>query len=364
MAKRDAKARSAGKNKTRGAVIGLVIFTLTSVLVTGTLGAIMGRFGTGATFEYSAIFSNASMVKKGDDVRVAGVVMGKVKKVEIHDTTRAKVWFSVDQDLPLTEASRVEIRYLNLVGARYVAVQEGERGAETLRPGSTIPIEQTSPALNLSALYNGFAPLFSALSPDNVNELSMNLLQVLQGEGGNLESLLESTASLTSSIADRDELVGQVITNLNTTLETADSRSEQLNQLVVELRRWIGGLAEDRVQIGNSVQSIAELTGTLADLLIDGREPLRANVAELRKLTGILSSSEGKRVLKQILRNLPQMLADQTRTGTYGSWYNYYICTVAVDIELPDELEFLGLNQIARQIQEFDFKSTAARCQL
>ena len=64
----------------------LAIFTVVSLVVTGTLVVIMGKLGTGATQEYSAIFTNASLVQKGDDVRVAGVIVGKVRGVEIVQT--------------------------------------------------------------------------------------------------------------------------------------------------------------------------------------------------------------------------------------------------------------------------------------
>ncbi len=198
----------------------LAIFTAVSLLVTGTLVAIMGRFGNGPTEEYSAIFTNASLLQEGDDVRVAGVVLGKVEKVERYQDDDAKVTFSVAKDLPLTTQTQVEIRYLNLVGDRYLTVLQGKPGAPTMKPGSTIGRDRTTPALNLTALYNGFAPLFSALEPQDVNELSLNLIKVLQGEGGTIEGLLQHTASLTSALADRDQLIGQVIT-------TSTRRSER-----------------------------------------------------------------------------------------------------------------------------------------
>ena len=362
MSARTLRARGGASRKALGAAVRLTIFSVVSLVVTGTLVAIMGKLGTGATNEYSAVFSNASMVQKGDDVRVAGVVMGKVSDVKIYQANRALVKFTVKKDLPLTTNSRVEIRYLNLVGDRYVTVLEGKPGAPTLEPGGTVPIEQTSPALNLTALYDGFAPLFAALSPEDVNELSLNLIRVLQGEGGTVEGLLAHTASLTSAIADRDELVGQVITNLDGLLGTVDSRHQQLTELIGELRRWVGGLADDRVQIGNSVANLSSLTRLLAELLTDGRPLLEADIAELRKLTGILSSPEGKAVLTKILDNLPEMLDDQTRTGTYGSWYNYYVCGAKFEITLPKGLDLPGISALTRQLRTFGIKSTAARC--
>ncbi len=355
-------ARTTASRKTLGAVVRLAIFTAVSLVVTGTLVAIMGKFGTGETEEYSAVFANASMVQKGDDVRVAGVVMGKVTDVKIHQANRAKVKFTVKKELPLTTATRVEIRYLNLVGDRYVTLLQGAPGAARIRAGSTIPIEQTSPALNLTALYDGFAPLFAALSPKDVNELSLNLVRVLQGEGGTIEGLLQHTASLTSAIADRDELVGQVITNLDTLLTTVDGRHQQLTQLVSQLRRWVGGLAEDRVQIGSSVANLSSLTKLLAELIGQGRPLLKTDIAELRTLTKILSSPEGDAVMNKILTNLPEMLEDQTRTGTYGSWYNYYVCGAKFEITLPKGLNIPGLDLLTSQLRNFGVRSTAPRC--
>jgi phospholipid/cholesterol/gamma-HCH transport system substrate-binding protein len=351
--------------KTVTAGIRLAVFTVVSLIVTGTLIAIMGKFGSGETVEYSAIFKSASLVEKGDDVRVAGVVMGKVQEVEIYEADAAKVTFSIAKDLPVTDTSLVEIRFLNLVGDRYVTVEEGDGGGERLEEGATIPLERTTPALNLTALYNGFAPLFSALEPKDINALSLNLIKVLQGEGGTIESLMAHTGSLTTTIADRDELVGDVITNLNELLGTVDSRHQELTVLIQELRRWVGGLAEDRVQIGRSVVSISQLTRSLAGLLAEGRPVLKADIAELRKLTTILARPDTSAVLKQILRNLPEMLEDQTRTGTYGSWYNYYICGFSGNIKLPDELEELDqLSNLTEDLKDFSFHSTAPRCDL
>src|SRR4051794_41232103 len=92
----------------------------------------MGNFGFGASTEYKAVFANASMLKKGDDVRVAGVSVGEVKKVEHYKRTMALVTFRVKSDVPLTTTSRAEIRYLNLVGDRYLALEAGDASGGAL----------------------------------------------------------------------------------------------------------------------------------------------------------------------------------------------------------------------------------------
>ena len=121
---------------TIAAGVKLLIFTLVSLFVTGLLAAIMGNIGFGEGREYRAIFSNASSLEKGDDVRVAGVSVGEVKKVEHHERSQAMITFRVKSDVPLTTASRAEIRFLNLVGDRYLALEQGRPPVLTTRSPS------------------------------------------------------------------------------------------------------------------------------------------------------------------------------------------------------------------------------------
>lgn len=344
------------------AAVKLGIFSLVSVLVTGLLAVIMGNVGFGSQTEYSAIFTNASMLQKGDDVRIAGIPVGEVRGVEIHDRDQAEVHFRIESDVVLTEASRAEIRYLNIVGDRYLALEQGDAMAARLANEAQIPVERTLPALNLTELYNGFQPLFAALEPDQVNELSLNIVQVLQGEGGTISSLLQRTASLTNTLADRDQLIGEVITNLDTMLQTVDARRTQLNQLVVELRGWMGNLAKDRASIGQSVQNMSALTETVADLLTRSRPLLKRDVKELRTLVTLLARKENQAILRELLDRLPEALTDQTRIGTYGSWYSYYLCDFQGSITLP-KIAGLDLTGLQRQLDDISFESTAPRCE-
>lgn len=344
------------------AAVKLVVFSMVSVLVTGTLAVIMGNIGFGDQTSYSAVFTSASMLQKGDDVRIAGIPVGEVRDVEIRDRNLAEVSFRIKSDVVLTEESRAEIRFLNIVGDRYLGLEQGNPEAPRLEAEAQIPVERTLPALNLTDLYNGFQPLFSALDPEEVNELSLNIVQVLQGEGGTISSLLQQTASLTNSLADRDRLIGEVITNLDTMLQTVDDRRDQLNQLVVELRGWMGNLARDRNAIGASVQNMAALTDTVADLLTRSRPLLKADVKELRTLVTLLAREENQVILRELLERLPEALTDQTRIGTYGSWYSYYLCDFKGSIKLP-KVAGLDLGDLQGQLNDLSFKSTAPRCQ-
>ena len=344
------------------ASIRMVIFTAASLIVTGGLVMIMGNLGRGETAEYKALFSSASELVPGSSVRVAGVEVGKVKEVEFHGETNALVTFEVDAGVPLTRESRASVRFLNLVGDRYMTLEAGEGGGPRLAPEATIPLSQTEPALNLTALFNGFQPLFQALRPEDVNTLAFNLVKVLQGEGGTIQEMLANTASLTNTLADRDELIGEVITNLNALMVTVDDHHEELNDLIKALRSWFGDLADDRETIGGSLDNISELSETVADLLTRSRPLLKKDVAELRRVLVILNLPENRAHLDEAFDLLPDMLAKQTRIGLYGSWYNYYLCEFIGGVVLPEPI-WSALPEEARvSLSEFHLVSKAERC--
>lgn len=350
---------------TIAAAVKLGIFSVVAVFVTGLLAAIMGNIGFGEAREYTALFTSATSLQKGDDVRVAGVSVGEVKSVEPYQRNNAIITFRVKSDVPLTTASRAEIRFLNLVGDRYLALEQGaDSGAKPLTTDDVLPMTQTSPALDLTTLFNGFKPLFQALQPEQVNELSLNLVQVLQGEGGTVKGLLSKTASLTTTLADRDQLIGDVVDNLTITLDTVDSRSEQVTELVVELRDFMTDLASDRDAIGSSLSSISELTVVVSDLLQDGRPLLKNDIAELRKLSSLLTEKQNQELVVELLDRLPESMSDQTRTGTYGAWYNYYICGFSGEIVLPEisGIPLPVLDALQAQLNTINFRSTAPRC--
>jgi phospholipid/cholesterol/gamma-HCH transport system substrate-binding protein len=309
------------------------LFTLVTVLATALLAATIGGFGLTPEHTYHAVFSDVTGVEEGDDVRVAGVRVGEVEDVRIKDRTLAEVTFTVSERRPLSTSTRAVIRYRNLVGQRYIALTEGSGDGTRLRPGATIPLSRTQPALDLNALLNGFKPLFAALSPKDVNQLATEIVKTFQGEGGTVRSLLAHTASLTTTLAGRDKLIGSVIDNLNTVLETLDKRGGRFSGLLKELRRLISGLSADRKPIGDSLVSIGDLTEATSGLLADARPPLKDDIAELTELTGTLNDNE--KTVEGVLKRLPNKLNELTGTASYGSWFNFYLCDFDGRIVLP-----------------------------
>jgi len=354
--------------RTAAAATKLLVFTVVSLVVTGMLAMIMGHVGVGKETGYTALFSNASELTKGDDVRIAGVSVGSVTGVHVVDGHTAQVSFKVDRDVPMTTASTAQVRYVNLVGDRYLNLSQGDAGGSPLPAGGTIPESQTTPALNLTALFNGFQPLFEALTPADVNKLSLNMIKVLQGEGGTISSVLAQTASLTSTLADRNQLISQVIGNLSTTLKTVDDHHRQLSQLLSQLDNWMTDLARDKDTIGSSVQDIGDLSKQLAGLLVDIRPATKVDIAKLRSVAETLNKPANRSLMADTLRRLPTELRRQARIGTHGSWYDYYLCDLDARILLPSLGPALdnspAIKQLQKALSSMAIYSTAKRCDL
>lgn len=223
--------------------------------------------------------------------------------MSIDDDNLADVDFTVDTKYSLFDGTKATVRYENLVGDRYMELLEGAGSVEPLPDGGSIPVENTSPALDLDLLLGGFKPLLRALDPQQVNDLSQALVQVFQGQGGTLVSLLGSTSSFTNTLADRDQLIGEVITNLNQVLGTINDRGDQFRSTLDQLQQLVSGLSQDRDQIGDAIPRIAGATGDLANLLEGVRPPLQSTIAEANRTATQLQAGEDD--LDWVLQNLP-----------------------------------------------------------
>ncbi|MFJ5972654.1 MCE family protein [Streptomyces sp. NPDC093060] len=332
--------RTTGARQTAAPLIKFSLFTLVTIAATALLAATVVNVSFTPKDTYHAVFTDVTGLEEGDDIRVAGVRVGEVEGIRIKDRTLAEVTFTVAADRPLLTSSHAVVRYRNLVGQRYIALTEGAGdGTTRLRPGDTIPLSRTRPALDLNALLNGFKPLFAALSPGDVNQLATEIIRTLQGEGGTVNSLLTHTASLTTTLADRDELIGSVIDNLNTVLATLDRRGSRFSGLLKQLRRVISGLSADRKPIGDSLTNIGALADATSGLLTDARPPLKDDIAGLTDLTGTLNDNE--KTVEGVLKRLPNKLDELTGTASYGSWFNFYLCDFDGRIVLPKTKQVL-----------------------
>ncbi|EGD55417.1 MCE family protein [Gordonia neofelifaecis] len=323
----------------RATVIKLGAFALAMILVLVGLVLVFSRYQGGSSDKYSALFTSASAMKSGSVVKIAGVDVGAVSSVELNQDNIAKVTFTVNDDYRLPKSVQALIRYQNLTGDRYLELQPGTGDLnQTLSSGDQIPLKQTEPALDLDNLLGGFKPLFRTLDPNEVNQLTSSLIAIFQGQGAGLNKLLASTSEFTNTIADRDQLIGSVIDNLNKTLGTLEADHKGLDQSVDRMQKLISGLADDREIYGEAITQAGQATTGLASLMSATRPDIKETISALGKTSEQALKAEP--FVRNLLGRLPGDFKMLSNLGSYGAWLQIYFCRIRLLLPGPGNTQY------------------------
>jgi phospholipid/cholesterol/gamma-HCH transport system substrate-binding protein len=317
----------------RSMMVKVGIFTVTMLLVAVGLVVIFGEFRFGPSNTYHANFIDATRLKGGQKVRIAGVPVGSVKDVKLNPNNTVDVAFTVDKRYTLYSSTRAVIRYDNLVGDRFLEITSGPGELRKLRPGATIDQSHTQPALDLDALLGGLRPVLKGLDANKINTVSSYVIELLQGQGGALSNLLADTNAFGSTLGARDQVIGDVINNLNAVLTTVDAKGAQFSASVDELQKLITGLAQGRDAVAGAIPPLASTTSDLTEFLKRGRRPLQGNIENVRPL-----STEIADRMPEVNNDIEQLGEDYLRLsalGAYGAYFNIYFCAVSLKINGP-----------------------------
>jgi phospholipid/cholesterol/gamma-HCH transport system substrate-binding protein len=317
----------------RSMVIKVSLFAMAMLLVAAGLVVVFGDFRFGPESTYHATFIDASRLKAGQKVRISGVPVGSVQGLKLNQDNSIDVEFVIDRRYTLYSSTRALIRYENLVGDRFLEITSGPGELRKLAPGATINAQHTEPALDLDALLGGLRPVFKGLDADKINTISSALIELLQGQGGALSNVLADTSAFSTALGQRDQLIGDAITNLNTVLGTIDERSAKFSASVDQLQQLISGLAKNKDSIAGAIPPLASTTTDLTELLKNSRRPLQGILENARPLATELDNRKA-----EVNNDVEQLGEDYLRLaalGAYGSFFNIYFCSVSIKINGP-----------------------------
>lgn len=339
---------SAGKQlSVPGLAIRLVAFAALSGLLSTIVVASLLNLDLASSHSYHALFTDASDLQSGDPVRIAGVQVGRVQSVQLHGPTESEVTFKVDADQPVTQATQVDIEFENLFGEHSLSLTQQGSGPP-LRPGATIPISRTKPALDLSDLFNGFEPLFQALTPDQINQLTANIIGTFQGQSGSLAALVSQAGILTNNLADHQQLIDSVVDNMTQLLKVVSDHNNEVGQLIDNFDTLAADLAGERGQLSSALSNGNAMLSSLSQMMGNLQPPFEAVVQSLTSVSGAVDANQAQ--IDAAVNALPSSLSTVAKTVQNGAFINTYYCSLAITIPipvpvLPDPLQTLG-NQI------------------
>ena len=317
----------------RANLIKVSAFAVAMLIVAAGLVVVFGEFRFASTNTYHATFSNAARLEGGNDVRIAGVPVGSVDDVKLNGDNTVDVAFTVNKKYQMYTSTRALIRYENLVGDRYMEIASGPGELRKLPPGGTVGINNTQPALDLDALLGGLRPVVKGLDGEQVDQITSAILELLQGEGGALSQLLSETGTFSQALADRYQVISDVIHNLNAVLGTIDEKSAQFDASVDELQKLVSGLAQGRDPIAGAIPPLASASTDLTDMLANSRRPVQGVLENLRPLATELDNRKAE--VNSVIEPLAENYLRLNALGSYGAYFNYYICATKLKFNGP-----------------------------
>ncbi len=322
----------------RKPLIGFGVFAVVALLLTYIIWSTLERSISGDTNGYSTTFRDASGLKSGDDVRMAGVRVGRVEDIKLDDG-KALVTFQVQDSQRVYANTRAAIRYQNLVGLRYLALDlDGATPGAELDKGATLHLPGED-SFDVTRLLAGFQPVFDTLTPEQVNSLSESLIQAFQGDQVSLSRTLSEIGQVASDMADRDQVLGTIITNLSVVMRELASQGDQVKTLLDSASTLIENLNSNSGAFGTAITKLGQTASGFGDVLAESRASLRSIGSAGRQATSDLIGVGAK--LDSLAKQLPIFLGHFPFVMSQGAYLNIYACTL--DISLGNVLFPPGL---------------------
>jgi phospholipid/cholesterol/gamma-HCH transport system substrate-binding protein len=309
----------------------LTIFTIFTIIVTVWLASVIGNIHLfSEPYELKAEFADASGLLSGDVVKAAGVTVGRVEEIRVQDGL-AIVTMTVEDGTEIPANVSAEIRFRNLIGQRMVSLvdrpSDGEVGL--LADGDRIPLARTSPAFDLTLLFNGLRPLIRSTSPEDINIVSNALVQALEGRSDEVEGILSNLAAVADTLASRDAQLSTLLDGVNVVTEDIAGRDAQLQRTLANLNNFLGDLDASKGDLATALTTLDKASRMLGRVVDDNSSRITANLDDL---SVILDAVDDKRDdLKHAIRALPEMLAAVERVNSYGQWANLHVIHVCKD---------------------------------
>lgn len=305
----------------KGIVAKLALFLAVCLFFTGLLAFTIGNVNyrdplDRNTYTLRAVFDDVTGLLPNDNVKIAGVVIGKVSGVRLVDG-RALVSMKIRKGYRVPSDSEAAIRWRNLLGQRYVYLYPGTSPV-VMTSGTTI--ERTRSVVDLGELFNRLGPIVKAIDPQQVNTFLDTIVQALDGNEGAVRSAIADLGAVATAIAQRDQAIGRLLENLSTVSETIVDRDAQIRQTLDNLVALTTTFSENTAVVDQAITHLGSISQDLADLLRANQGQIDSIIANL---VVVVKTVQGKLPqVDSILGDLEGATTALFRSGRYGEWLN------------------------------------------
>jgi phospholipid/cholesterol/gamma-HCH transport system substrate-binding protein len=282
---------------------------------------------------YEAVFDDATGLLENDEVRIAGVPVGRVESVVL-ERGQAVVRFSIREDITLPEETTLGVRWRGVIGLRYLYLYPQGDGA--IEPGYRFATERTFSPASIALAIERITPVVRALDPEVQNVFLEAMQEALVGQEEDVRNLIREAASLTQTLATRENEIARILQNaesLTQTLATADD----------DVRRWLGNFAEAAETVADRndmleafLTDVANAQGELEHNLDTNHENIRGALAALDDILAVVS--EQYEDLDSVFRYVSEGMMPYHLMSRWGNFFllNFVVTTLGEEGEQSD----------------------------
>jgi phospholipid/cholesterol/gamma-HCH transport system substrate-binding protein len=313
---------SALAQATRRTAVRLALFTVLCLAMTFWLAVTIGNLHPfQKTYPVSATFDDVTGLLPGDNVKIAGVVVGRVSSVKLVQGL-AVVRFVVNNGVKLPADSEAAIRWRNLLGQRYLYLYPGS-STQHLRAGASIPEARTHSVVDIGELFNRLGPILRAIDPSKVNEFTQALAGALGGNETLLSDAVHDLSLVAQTLGERDQQVGHLVGDVSTLTGVLADRDREIRTILDNLTTLATTFNANSSLLVATASDAGAFTQRLGALLSRNQAGLDNTLATVSQVLGVVD--QRLPALDSIVANLGRTALSLYDAGRYGTWLNQVI---------------------------------------
>ncbi|QCQ93699.1 MCE family protein [Rhodococcus sp. SGAir0479] len=274
---------------------------------------------------YAALFEDAGGLMPGDYVTVAGVNVGKVDDIDL-DGTDVRVTFSMDEGVRLGDSSGADIKTNTILGRK--SLQVTPEGSETLRVGSTIPLERTNSPYSLNDALGDLTSTVADLDTNQLNDSLNAVSETLSDTPPELRAALDGVTRLSQSINSRDESLKDLLGRAEDVTKILADRSDQINALILDGNQLLGELDRRRNAISALITNVSAVSQQLTGLVRDNEQQMKPTLDKLNSVVGNLQRNKDN--IGQALDGLAPYARSLGEAVGSGPFFMAYVANFSV----------------------------------
>ena len=300
-------------------VVGAVsLVVLAMVLVAALRADDLPVIGGGDT--YHAMFTEAGGLKVNDEVRIAGVRVGKVDEIALAGD-EVRVSFKVDDAADFGPDTRAAIKVKTILGSMFLALEPA--GGGQLDEGATIPVARTSSPFDVVEAFEGLASTSEQIDTDQLAESLTTLADLTRNTPDEFRGALSGLSRLSANIAEKDTQLNTLLVNLERVSTVLDERDEDIIALMEDSDVLFRALVARRDAVHDLLVSSTRLSKELTTLIRQSREDLAPALAHLENVIAVLNKNEDN--LDSSLRLMAPFYRVFANTLGTGPWFDTWI---------------------------------------